>query len=515
MDLSFIFIIYICFYLIQINGNYILIPIDSMIYNPKKDNAIKEDALSSLFSEDIYFNLTIGNPKQVIKVLIRLDHYELRIKEPNYISSLSDSFKYYLINKKIICKENFYFTTLNTLEDLNNFIHSDKTNKHKKEKELIREYKNVSFVYLNDTTNNRFIQTELIDYDYNKILKYNYGILGLRNRKYKEEESPQFVESLKELKKINTSIFSFIFNKDKNVEHLGYLIIGDKYIDKKTKYEEVNKTNFALRKQITSWDLDVETIYSQSNKENLNSFYERNINIELRVELSFILASRYYKNFIDKEFFKPLVEKNICKFKHLVIDWSYETYVCDGKSSLFLDYYNNKFPDLVFAIKNIDDKLILTKEDLFFHNPNNKSDTNIYFRIYFHNVIATTWRLGRIFLQKYRFSFDCNENIIYYHKSKIINNAKENTIVNDNNNYQILKIILVIFFCLTIFILGILFHKSIIKLPRKAKANELDDGYYYQKDEKNNNLNNDLDINNENIYKNGNNLLMELGTKIN
>ena len=68
---------------------------------------------------------------------------------------------------------------------------------------------------------------------------------------------------------------------------------------------------------------------------------------------------------------------------------------------------------------------------------------------------------------------------------------------------------------MTIFILGILFHKSIIKLPRKTKANELDDGYYYQKDEKNNNLNNDLDINNENIYKNGNNLLMELGTKIN
>ena len=514
MELFLIFILF-CSPLIYVDANYILIPFDSMIFNPNKDIAIKEDVLSALFSEDIYFNLTIGNPKQTLKVFIRLDQYELRIKEPNYISSLSDSFKQHLINKKIICKENFYFTTLNTNEDLNNFIHSDKINKHKKEKELIKEYKNVSFVYLNDTTNNRFIETELIDYEYNKILKYNYGILGLRIKKYKEEESPIFVESLKDLKEINFSIFSFYFSKDKNEENSGYLIIGEKFIDKKSEYEEVNKTNFALRKQITSWDLNVETIYSQSNKENLNSFYERNINIELRVELSYILASRYYKNFIDKEFFKPLVEKNICKFNHLIIDWSYETYVCDGKSSLFLDNYNNKFPELVFAIKNIDDKFILTKEDLFFHNPNNKSDTNIYFRIYFHNVIATTWRLGRIFLQKYRFSFDCDENIIYYHKSKIINNVKENIIVNDNNNKQILKIILVIFLCLIIFILGILFHKSIIKLPRKTKANELDDEYYYQKEEKNINLNNDLDINNESINKKGNNLFMELRTKIN
>ena len=86
---------------------------------------------------------------------------------------LSNSFKYHLINQKIISKENFYFTTLNTLEDLNNFIHSDKINKHKKEKELIKEYKNLSFVYLNDSTNNKYLETELLFNELDKIIKYN------------------------------------------------------------------------------------------------------------------------------------------------------------------------------------------------------------------------------------------------------------------------------------------------------------------------------------------------------
>ena len=266
MELFLIFILFFS-HLINVDGNYISIPFDSMIYNPNNDITIKEDPLSILFSEDIYFNLTLGNPKQTIKVLIRLDQYELRIKEPNYISSLSSSFKYHLINQKIICKENFYFTTLNTLEDLNNFIHTDKANKLKKEKELIKEYKNISFVYLNDTTNNRYLEKELLDYEYNKIIKYNYGMLGLKSRQIRWDTHPQFVEGLNDLKLINSSVFSFYFNKDKNEEHLGYLIIGEKFIDKEIEYEEINKTNFALRDGRISWDLCFEAIYSKSNNE--------------------------------------------------------------------------------------------------------------------------------------------------------------------------------------------------------------------------------------------------------
>ena len=516
MELTIAFIIFFSLF-ININGSYILIPFDSMIYNPKNDPEIIQDVFSFKFSEDIYFNLTIGNPKQSLPILIRLDKYELKIKEPNYISILSESFKYDgIIMNKIKCKENFYFMTLNTKEELNDFFHNDKISKLKNEKELVKEYKNISFVYLNDTTNNRFLETELLDYEYNKILNHNYGMLGLRNRKYENEL--QLLEILKKSKGIDKSIFSFIFNKDRNSEHLGYLIIGEQFIDYQTEYEEINKTNFALRNGAISWDFNVETIYSKSNKDNLDSFYDRNVNVELRVELSYIFGTRHYKNFIDKEFFSYLVEKNVCKFKHLFIDWSYEAYVCDGKSNIFIDYYNNKFPELVFILNNIDDKFVLTKEDLFFKNPNNKSDTNIYFSIYFHNIQTTTWRLGRLFLQKYRFSFDHDRSIILYHKRKINNDIKENTVINDQNNERkshILKIIIISFFGLIIFILGIIFHKSIMKLPRKIKANELDDKYYYSNEGGKEKLASDFDINNNIIKEKEKNLYVELGTKNN
>ena len=131
MELILVFILWFSS-ILNINGNYILIPIESMIYNPKNDPEILTDIFSLKFSEDIYFNLTIGNPKQIIPIFIRLDKYELKIKEPNYISSLSTSFKYdNLISDKIISKENVFFTTFNNIEELKFFIYSDKEKKNK------------------------------------------------------------------------------------------------------------------------------------------------------------------------------------------------------------------------------------------------------------------------------------------------------------------------------------------------------------------------------------------------
>ena len=66
-----------------------------------------------------------------------------------------------------------------------------------------------------------------------------------------------------------------------------------------------------------------------------------------------------------------------------------------------------------------------------------------------------------------------------------------------------------------IFIFGFLFHKSIIKLPRKVKVNELDDIYYYQNQDKNKKINNDLNINNDNNNSKEKRLYLELESKNN
>ena len=179
-----------------------------------------------------------------------------------------------------------------------------------------------------------------------------------------------------------------------------------------------------------------------------------------------------------------------------------------------MDYYNKKFPDLIFKTNNIIDELILTKNDLFFYNEYNKSDTNIYFIICFSSIFTTKWIVGRQFLKKYRFSFNFDTSFIVYHKKKFKQDKIE---INGNkeyykNNYMIIKIILIILLVLIIFLLGFLFHKSIINIPRKIKANELDDEYDYSMENDKYKIykNNDININE---ISNKNNIYVELGSK--
>ena len=186
----------------------------------------------------------------------------------------------------------------------------------------------------------------------------------------------------------------------------------------------------------------------------------------------------------------------------MLADQSFGTYACDSKSKIFIDYYNNKFPDLIFYNENIGEEFILTKKELFFYNNYNKSDTNLYFMIYFSTVYISKWMLGRPFLEKFRLSFDLGNSEILYHKKKISNEEEErNKIINggdnENTNFSTaLKVILIIVLVLIIFFLGFLFHRLITRMPRKKKANELEDGFDYT--EKNEKLNkNNVGINND------------------
>ena len=234
--LLFLFIISYNFNIIY---NYILIPFDIFISNPCNNNNYQNDLLSMKFCEDIYINLTLGNPEQMTKMLLRVDQYEIIIKESIYKSELSNSF---ILNKfiedKFICNETFNLFTINNTQELKDFIYKGNRdiegNKYK-------IYQNVKFVYINKTNYN-YLENEEFKDVVNIILVDNYGILGLNIPKSSVRDSPEFIKSIKEIKRINASIFTFIFNNNKKNNHYGYLIIGDKYIDKEKEYEETNST---------------------------------------------------------------------------------------------------------------------------------------------------------------------------------------------------------------------------------------------------------------------------------
>jgi hypothetical protein len=495
-----IFNILICFILVE---NYIIIPFDTFIYNPTNNIDINNDFLSLKFSEDIYTNLTLGDPNQTIKVLLRLDQFETIFKEPSYMPSLSNSFRFHkYTSDKFICNETFHLLTINSSSELNAYLHKDMSSKKIMEEKKYMNYTNLNFVYLNKSSDTKFLENDMLQEEIDKILIQNYSMIGLRLRKI-NDYSPEFIKTLKNLNRINSTIFTFFFNSNKKDDHYGYLIIGDEFKDKEKEFEETNSTYFGFRDGRLSWDFRTIKIYSEPKNKNkdINAYIVNNLVCELYLEKSYFLADNNYKKFIDEAFFDELVEQNVCQYQKLKQISNYGTYVCDSKSKIFLENYNNNFPDLIFKNEKLGE-LIFTKKDLFVYNEYNKSDTNIYFMIYFSAVYTSKWMLGRPFLEKYRFSFDLDNSEIIYHKKKISDEEEQkDKIINSNDNENTnfptaLKVIIIIALVLIIFFLGFLFHRLITRMPRKKKANELEDGFDYT--EKNEKLNKgNVGINND------------------
>ena len=115
-------------------------------------------------------------------------------------------------------------------------------------------------------------------------------------------------------------------------------------------------------------------------------------------------------------------------------------------------------------------------------------NNNIYFLILksIGKVKENAWKLGKIFLNKYQFSFNQDSKmIIFYNKIKSENkNETENAKVQKNNNKFNMNYLWIIIICLICLIAGIFIGNKIITRNRKKRLNELqEEEYDYKADE--------------------------------
>ena len=471
-----IFSLILLIILFEIFKTKVILPLKFININ-QTYNKIEQDFLSSLYSSNLYLNMSIGSNEDVIKGILDMELNGFYIYENAYNYNLSSSFMKANVSKSFYKKNNeegYISNDTICLNHINDIIN----NKYEK----CEDNKNVSFVLLK--SNQKNIEENIYE---------SYSIIGLQQNDFADEKStPLFIYSLKESNIIDSHLFSFYFNKNEvSNEFIGYLLLGNNSEIKDNENFEIIKFSTERKYGFPFWGITFDQVsigLNSSNHTSENNKYKtfENKEVELVASLPYILGIYDYNVHVKFYFFYDLLQKNICKYVPVPYNPEYSTYVCDGKSDLFIQYYNTKFTNLYFIYKDSNTTFVLDKNDLFSYNLNNKSDTQIYFLVLFYNSLTyydkvKRFKLGIPFFKKYKFSFHPEDRVINYYRNKTTNDIeKEDKMKNGENFIVIIKVIIIVVLIVIVFCLGILFHKFVTKSPKKKLANELDDDYEYK-----------------------------------
>ena len=457
----------------------------------------KNDYRAQMLQNEINVNISLGNPGQNITFILKMDLYGLSIYNTSFYTNLSNTYEFINDERRLGCilqintftsRDYFHIPTFNSFTEFNNYICQSNL---KNSNNIIKSEK-IEFLLL------KKVQGSITKFNdlYGKM-----GIIGLKLNFDRFLHPPEFVTIFKEIGDIKTHTFYLKFDDNNingffNSNNTGYFIVGEELTDDENEKKNIKYTKAKERLDIVNWDLAFDDIISKS-KENESIVYRPEYkHAELYVNFPYIFAPRFYEPFIKKAFFQELLIKKVCDYTYTINGDEFVGYKCDGKSELFLENLNNKFPDLIFEHKELDEKFVFKGKDLFTYNIYNESDTFLYFNILFPQPQLRdrghpmSWILGIPFLKKYPFSFNYDNKLIGYLK-------KNNGLSHNSFSFYKKEIIIILFIFSIIlsFILGIYTNKNINKIPRKSKANELNDNYEYID---NKSLNNNKCVNSKN-----------------
>ena len=450
----------------------------------------QNDYRAQMLQNEIYVNFSLGNPMQNITSILKMDLFSFSIFNGSFDSNLSNTYEFIDNERRQNClyqinsatsRDYFYLPSFNSFVEFNKYISKETKDNEKNNKNIIKSEK-AEFLLVRKVKGS--------------ITKFNdiyekYGIIGLKLN-YKYYSPPEFVTTFREIKDIKANIFYLRFDDNNingffNSNNTGHFIIGEELTDDENEKNNIKYTRARERIDEINWDLAFDDILSKS-KENSSIEYKPEYkHAELYVNFPFILAPTLYQSFIDQVFFHELGIKNVCNYIYNINGEEFTGYKCDSKSELFLENLKNKFPDLIFEHKELEEKFILTGKDLFTYNIYNKSDTYVYFAILFRQLQLkdkghpTSWILGIPFFKKYTLSFNYDNKIIGYLKNK--NSPTKSSFMHQR------ELIIITIFVISIiisFILGMYTHKKLSKAPRKSKANELEDSCEYIENKDNN-----------------------------
>ena len=411
------------FLVLQYSSKIIKIPFRVKEYTEKEKSSFME----SLMKVDIITDISIGSPSQNFETLIQFNQYNFYISGSNTSNHKYDETKSSSYQKK---------------EDPKIF-HGEIFIKGQNSTEKIKigdnKFNDFPFLLITEGKNNEI------------------SSIGLKpNTNIKSNKDINIIAQLKLAKIINSYTFTIIFNKkEEKKEQKGEIIIGGfphEFNTEQFKAMNYYQTHLVERLSVF-WDFQVDDI-----KVGLDVLYGTKT-ISIDIESNVIYGTREYLYFVNDTYFESYLQYKECWFEVASDQFNnkFDYYVCNK------EFKPSFFPNLTFISKDFNASFVFTYRDLFIEKNN-----NYYFLVIFNQKRDTiyNWVLGKQFLEKYPFVFDQERKIIGYYTQ----------VLPKKFNWKIFILIFVV--CL-VFIFGMIFGYSLIKKPRKKRANELLDDYDY------------------------------------
>ena len=450
--------LYFYFLLIPIllSKNTKLEPIRLKFIQKSELNMNETNVMETLYSQNLITTISLGTPNQNFNVHLRTDSYSIYIIGPEIISS------YDTFNPKIS-------STYKKLDEVDYIFNED--------------FKSA------DLSQDKFIlgNKEIKDVDFSLVKELSFlkrnkssGVIGLRLDTKKKNETLYNTSLINKLyldKKISKNSFYFHFderdllNKDLK-DNKNELIIGAYPHQFTNEYSEKNLTKIKLQSYDNNLILGLEFN---------NIFYGNNdlkgvINSRFIFDSGLIIAPFVFKDTIFKLFFKDRINKK-CFSEDFKLRSEYSYYYCNNNDEIKNDI--KKMESLKFILKNENFTFEIKPEQLWYEYKD-----KLYYLVLFPRIekeLDPFWKLGIPFLKNYDLIFDKESKTINVYTQKVSSENKTNYL-----KYLIIIFVIVVF--IVIIILIVINYNLIKKLPRKKRANELEDTYeYLQETDKNGN----------------------------
>ena len=317
----------------------------------------------------------------------------------------------------------------------------------------------IRFVYLssdiahfNEKLNERinfFLVSKDDNFKYQGII--GLGVNNIENYNYRDYN---LINQLKKKKVINEYVISFSNDNNKEI-----LIIGD-YPEIYKSYKRIDIFTSNLGVFQFKYSLTIDNIISG------NETIEEEKNIVFDLSSGFIEASYKYKDFIDKNFFNQLINKENPKCHLETSNFLEYFYYCDKDTDI------SKMPSLIFQINSYNLSIELNAYNLF-----ELINGKLFFLVIFKTTSPIYWKIGYLGLKKFNISFDQDKKTISFYDK---NNSNDNNKNNTSNKNKILLIVLICVGVVLIVILVGFIYYYISHKKNKRIANELDDDFVYE-----------------------------------